>query len=101
MAESDSQDEEYEPEQFALKLDPSKLYSLNSMLNYLSMEFAGTYNGFVADQIAKDVHEVMVSSEFDNALEEEMDEFHEEHQHEMGQMGSTQNNQMFNKNGFQ
>lgn len=64
------------PQTFEVEFTASQLYSLHGLLRHISFNMDHR-NSVVAQSLAKHVHEPMVTTEFNDAMEQEIDEYEE------------------------
>jgi len=72
MEEDDSQGDEKET--FNLEFTASEIYSLQTLLNYMTVDMKREH-AVTAQVFSKKVNEVVASDSFNSAIESEMDEF--------------------------
>jgi nitric oxide reductase large subunit len=76
MGELDSQDEAEQT--FNLELTASEIYSLQTLLNYMTVDMEREH-AMTAQIFSKKINEVVASDSFNSAMETEMDEFKEQY----------------------
>lgn len=80
MENGDSETEEQEEsETFEVELSASMLYSLNAILHHASIEMDDPIYRRSSKALSQEVQAVIASEEFEEALDDEMEEFDEEH----------------------
>jgi hypothetical protein len=92
----ETEESEDEPT-FCLELSAGMLYSLNTILDYNTINMEHPSYAMIAQAIAKDVNDIMSSEEFQNAMEDEIDEVTERAQMQQSQSMSRN----FNGRGVQ
>lgn len=75
MGEQESQDNEEQT--FNLELTASEAYSLQTLLNYMTVDMDRRY-AVTAEILSKTVNEEIASESFNSAIENEMTEFKEQ-----------------------
>lgn len=76
MQETDSQDETQKT--FNLEFTASEIYSLQTLLNYMTVDMEREH-AMTAQIFSKKINEVVASDSFNSAMETEMDEFKEQY----------------------
>lgn len=75
MAENESQDGEKQT--FNLELTASEVYSLQTLLNYMTVDMEREH-AMTAQILSKTVNEEIASDTFNSAMDNELDEFKEQ-----------------------
>lgn len=78
-------------ETFTLELSPSKMYSLNTILRYNIINMDDPSYAQTSEILAQDVHDVMVSEDFDSAMQDEIERYEEENVTDLS--SGSQNNE--------